>query len=113
MAVINCSFCPVGPGGIGSLSEKVVQVATIPGTFTASGQSGLDNTLLLRRIGAEDDPTLEMDNKMYNLLAYQQANGSVGALSLPDDLNNPMEDRQALELLETRLTRTRAQGETC
>lgn len=44
-----------------------------------------------------------MDNKMNTLLAYQQANGSVGDF-LVYDINLPLEDRRDLDLLETRLS---------
>lgn len=38
--MIICSFFPIGPGGIRSLSEEVAQVATMLRTFVATGQSG-------------------------------------------------------------------------
>lgn len=53
-------------------------------------------------MGTVDERTLEMDNKMNTLLAYQQANGSVGDF-LVYDINLPLEDRRDLDLLETRL----------
>ncbi|XP_051992941.1 uncharacterized protein LOC127651237 [Xyrauchen texanus] len=51
-------------GDSGSLQEQVKQVGTMLKTFARTGQSGADQTLMLRRLGEFGDVVRSMDNKM-------------------------------------------------
>ncbi|KAA0702226.1 hypothetical protein E1301_Tti011001 [Triplophysa tibetana] len=86
----------------GSLQEKVKQVAAMLKTFARTGQSGADQTLMLRRLGEFGDVQRNMDNKM-DMLQHFSANVSVGELSLPGDLLLPLDTQEDLTLLDNNL----------
>ncbi|XP_042579372.1 uncharacterized protein LOC109104754 [Cyprinus carpio] len=87
----------------GSLQEQVKQVGTMLKTFARTGQSGADQTLMLRRLGEFGDVVRSMDNKMDTMLQHFSANVSVGELSLPGDLLLPLDTQEDLALLDNSL----------
>ncbi|KAA0706074.1 hypothetical protein E1301_Tti022505 [Triplophysa tibetana] len=87
----------------GSLQEQVTQVAAMLKTFARTGQSGADQTLMLRRLGEFGDVQRNMDNKMDTMLQHFSANMSVGELSLPGDLLLPLDTQEDLTLLDNNL----------
>ncbi|KAK7174763.1 hypothetical protein R3I93_001843 [Phoxinus phoxinus] len=86
-----------------SLQEQVKQVGTMLKTFARTGQSGTDQTLILRRLGELGDVVRSMDNKMDTMLQHFSANVSVGELSLPGDLSLPLNTQEDLALLDRSL----------
>lgn len=62
----------------GSLQEQVKQVGTMLKTFARTGQSGADQTLMLRRLGEFGDVVRSMDNKMDTMLQHFSAKGRFG-----------------------------------
>ncbi|KAA0722911.1 hypothetical protein E1301_Tti013662 [Triplophysa tibetana] len=83
----------------GSLQEQVKQVETMLKTFARNGQSGADQTLILRRLGEFGDVVRSMDT----MLQHFSANVSVGELSLPGDLLLPLNTQEDLVLLDNSL----------
>ncbi|XP_026115764.1 uncharacterized protein LOC113094272 isoform X3 [Carassius auratus] len=86
-----------------SLQEQVKQVGTMLKTFARTGQSGADQTLMLRRLGEFGDVVRSMDNKMDTMLQHFSANVSVGELSLLGDLLLPLDTQEDLALLDNSL----------
>ncbi|XP_077091505.1 uncharacterized protein LOC143742508 [Siphateles boraxobius] len=87
----------------GSLQEQVKHVGNMLKTFARTGQSGADQTLMLRRLGEFGDVVRSMDNKMDTMLQHFSANVSVGELSLPGDLLLPLDTQEDLALLDNSL----------
>ncbi|XP_039525439.1 uncharacterized protein LOC120477717 [Pimephales promelas] len=87
----------------GSLQEQVKQVGNMLKTFARTGQSGADQTLMLRRLGEFGDVVRSMDSKMDTMLQHFSANVSVGELSLPGDLLLPLDTQEDLALLDNSL----------
>ncbi|XP_073727048.1 uncharacterized protein [Misgurnus anguillicaudatus] len=87
----------------GSLQEQVKQVGAMLKTFTRTGQSGADQTLMLRRLGEFGDVVRTMDNKMDTMLQHFSANVSDGELCLPGDLLLPLDTQEDLVLLDNTL----------
>ncbi|XP_065150542.1 uncharacterized protein [Paramisgurnus dabryanus] len=87
----------------GSLQEQLKQVGAMLKTFARTGQSGADQTLMLRRLGDFGDVVRTMDNKMDTMLQHFSANVSVGELSLPGDLLLPLDTQEDLVLLDNTL----------
>ncbi|XP_077078904.1 uncharacterized protein LOC143732095 [Siphateles boraxobius] len=87
----------------GSLQEQVKQVGNMLKTFARTGQSGADQTLMLRRLGEFGDVVRSMDSKMDTMLQHFSANVSVGELSLPGDLLLPLDTQEDLVLFDNSL----------
>ncbi|KAA0716440.1 hypothetical protein E1301_Tti009387 [Triplophysa tibetana] len=97
------SYAQAASDDSGSLQEQVKQVAAMLKTFARTGQSGADQTLMLRRLGEFGDVQRNMDNKMDTILQHFSANVSVGELSLPGDLLLPLDTQEDLMLLDNNL----------
>ncbi|XP_051956114.1 uncharacterized protein LOC127625084 isoform X3 [Xyrauchen texanus] len=97
------SNAPAASDDSGSLQEQVKQVGTMLKTFARTGQSGADQTLILRRLGEFGDVVRSMDIKMDTMLQHFSAGVSVGGLSLPGDLLLPLDTQDDLALLDSSL----------
>ncbi|XP_051967737.1 uncharacterized protein LOC127632933 [Xyrauchen texanus] len=94
------SNAPAASDDSGSLIEQVKQVGTMLKMFARTGQSGADQTLMLRLLGEFGDVVRSMDNKMDTMMQHFSANVSVGELSLPGDLLLPLDTQEDLALLD-------------